>query len=1079
MLHSQLVHSRTTLRMRKLLLVPSLLAVIVALLLGLMRSEKSLLFLAHWSVDYFTDLRLVLRQPVLRPLQGQVSAAELHLYPKAMDAPPFLSVLGLQGDVDAGDIYRGNLFHSRLSAGQVIIYISSRDQTADPLPVHWLRFLSWLPEALDIKQLHVVSEAQETLIFPLQDISGNRPEHGMFRGKATALYEGEPLAVELDLLAIVEREQATGLDMTARIIAPESDSIVSLKGELRGNREQFNYDFLLDGDYKEVARFVEGFDTPGSLEGALTLEARMRGNAEGFSLTNTRIILDNTPDYVVEAHGRMDYRFDGGNRLELTAAGELTSMDVILRWMNIDLTPLGRAQGYAAVVGSLEHPVIEDFILRSENTNGLSVNLRGRLDPLNTHTSENRVKVDIHAPALATLEYWTGPLPHEPGPLSISGEILGAEDGLRLENFIAETGSTETILLRMEGSASAAPLAQRRGLAAVNNVALELSLFTPDSEQLAPYVSANIPPGFELSGTVELSGNGSELHIRGGQINAESSDISAALRPGEGSLLLTEERLLRDFAGELELYLSDTSALSQFFTAPVPVLGQVSARAQLRQHGDHYSLEGIKFTLDGEGPLVRGSGSIADIVQLDGLVIDSSYSGIRAGDILNTVMQEFTYTGELADLSGGFTLRHRDKQWSITDFKVNSAGANSNLELQASGRLLDITGLPSITLEAEYELRDPALIEALSGLRTKPGDGRVTIRSRDGKTQVNGSVRFGNSGIGVRSELTHANRSLEALKLELSSPSVRLEDLGLQVDKQRPHAYNPSDQLEEIAPGQRLQNALQHAPRYDTDITINLQGLTGEHTNIKSLHLNFTGTEQRYTLRRLSVAYGQSLTEVRGIIDLNSAPPFVSLAGELVAIPLDTLSRDLGLDFDIKGIGNLRGGLTARGSSGQELLASVDGSVAIALQDAVIEGAAYDVLATDLLAWFYSGAALEESTRIDCTMGRFTFNQGVARSDGFYAETRKMVATGTAKLDFGKQWMDVQFTPRSKSRSLQVPSSIKIRGDFSNPKVTISPIAAAFDAYAEVLSLLPQMARRVFGNDGRKRSERPCEPNAA
>ena len=159
-----LAHPRILPRMRKLFIALGIFAVLLLLPLLLMRSERSLLVLAHWAVDSFTDLRLVVQKPVFRPLKGLVSADEIHLYPKADDGPPFVSVLGLRGDINAADIYRRDLSHSRLSAEQVVIYVSSGDQTADPTPVQWLRHLSWLPETLQVGQLHVVTNTNKTLI---------------------------------------------------------------------------------------------------------------------------------------------------------------------------------------------------------------------------------------------------------------------------------------------------------------------------------------------------------------------------------------------------------------------------------------------------------------------------------------------------------------------------------------------------------------------------------------------------------------------------------------------------------------------------------------------------------------------------------------------------------------------------------------------------------------------------------------------------------------------------------------------------------------------------------------------------
>ena len=85
-----------------------------------------------------------------------------------------------------------------------------------------------------------------------------------------------------------------------------------------------------------------------------------------------------------------------------------------------------------------------------------------------------------------------------------------------------------------------------------------------------------------------------------------------------------------------------------------------------------------------------------------------------------------------------------------------------------------------------------------------------------------------------------------------------------------------------------------------------------------------------------------------------------------------------------------------------------------------------------------------------------------------------MVATGSAKINLGKQTLDIELTPRAKSRSLHIPSSVRLRGDFTNPKVTVSPVKAAIDAYAQVLTLVPRIAGKVFGISKEQKTLRPC-----
>ncbi|TDG13979.1 AsmA family protein [Seongchinamella unica] len=1064
--------------MRKLVILLTLLAVLLLLPLLLMRSEKALLYIAHWAVDTFTNLRLELQQPVLQPLKGRVAASEIHLYPKAEDGPPFLSVLGFEGDTSAGDIYRGDLAGSRLSARQVTIFVSTRDATADPAPLDWLQYLGWLPEELSVEQLHVVTTSHNTLIFPLGEISGKRGDDRTFHATAIARQGGESLGLALDLTTLYEQETATGIGVAAHITAADSGSELHLDGELQGTTDDFNYDFRLDANFREVANLPPALNPPQALEGKLTLRAVMAGSTDGFTLSDALFVLDNMPDYGLEAHGQMDYRFGGENTLLLTSSGELSSTEGVLDWLELDLRPLGRALGSATITGSLSHPVVENFILRSENDNGLTVNVQGSIDPQLGETEENRVRVDVNAPALATLEHWIGPLPHEPGEFSASGVIVEATSGVRLEEFVAESGSEETVLLRAEGTATSGDLSQKQGLEAIESMGLKLSLYAPDTLYLNPYLTQPLPPGFEVTGSVAVSGSGPELRLKDGEFRAESSDIVASLTPRSGTLRLLEEHILSGLEGDISVYLSDTSVLSQFFTAPVPVLGEVKGSARLAQHGQRFSLENVQLQVDNEEAALKASGRIQDLNGLQGLTLQNQFTGIRSRDLLETAFQNFHYSGELAQLSGKFKLLHNADGWSVTDLKVASTRDQTPLQLQAEGRLLNFTSTPSARLSMDFHLRDPALVEAISGLRTKPARGSVELISDTGVTTAGGRVRFDQSGFGFNGEVEHAGGKINSLVLMIDSPSVRLEDIGMQATMKPGGDYRPAEQLEELEPGQRFEKALRQAPGFDTDIAIEFDKVSGDNTNIEGFQLHFTGAQKRYTLRQFSLAYDSSLTEIRGIIDLNASPPFVSLAVDALAVPLDTLTKDLGIDFNISGIGNLRGGIASQGLNPEQLVASMDGNVGVALEDAIIDGAAYDVLATDLLAWFYSGAALEENTYVDCTMGQFVLKDGVASSDGLYIETGKMVATGSAMVDLGRRSMDVKFTPRSKSRTLQVPSSIRIRGKFDDPKVNISPVAAAVDAYAEMLTLVPRIAWRIFGGDHRRKKRRPCVPDS-
>ena len=1061
--------------MRKLFLAILFLLVLLTLPLLALRSEPALIAMAYWSVETFTDLRLELKKPVLRPLQGLVSAEEIHLYPEDDSGPPFLTILEFSGEIGASDIYFRNLRDTSLRARQVIVYVSESDQTVDPAPFQWLEYIGWLPRKLDVGQLHLVTARHEVFIFPLKDLRGERPEPSRFVATAEAQYDGEPLSAMVQLSRLQSAGSLASLEMMGQFTAPGTGSQVRLDGEMQGTLDDFTYNFQLDGSYIDINEFARGFAPYRTLDGSLQVQASMTGNTTSFELSNARFVLENLPVYGIEAAGSMVYDLHNGGHFEVVAAGEFASMNAALEWLEMDFSALGRTEASATISGPIGEPVIEDFILRTVSDSGLVVSASGRVDPAALQSDENHVRLDIYSPELSALQHWTGPLPFEPGAFSATGQLIGRTDHISLEDLVVELGEPDDLLFRLEGTADNISGLQSDGLAAIKHLKLQLKLTSPDSTHLAELIKVDIPGGFEIEGEVQLEGDGLLLHPVGGQLNLKSSDVDIRVRPAQGIIRPTHSPVLSGVVMDVDLSVSDTSALSQYVTRPVPVLGPATGSARLHQYDRRLELSDIQLNIEGPDLQLESRGNIHQLNPLQGVQLHNSFSGVDLNVLLMTALQDFSYGNPLGELDGEFAVQYNHGKWALNELAVATRSADGPIGLSLSASVDDLAGIPSAQLEADYRIRDPGLLQALTGLPMNPTAGELEVSAGNGQLGANNKTTIGKSNFTANVQIEHNRESITLFALNATSPQLYLEDLGLQVIADGENDYKPADRLEDVEAEQSLGKILREPPRYATDIAIKVDGITGENTNIDSLDIHLTGEGKRYTLRRFNVGYANSIGEARGIIDLNASPPFVSLAGEAVAVPLSTLGRDLGTNSDISGELTLRGGISSQGSSGPELLSDLDGSLAVALENGVFEGAAYDVLATDLLAWFYSGAARESSTRVDCAMARFQLRDGVADSDSLYIETKKMVATGVAKLDLVNSEMDVTITPRSRTRSLQVPSSVRLKGSFDNPRATVSPIAAAVDTYAEVLSLLPRITRKLFGIKRPRSRNRPCE----
>ena len=1058
--------------------IPVLLA---ALLAGLaLSSERFLVASLHWAAGHFADLTLNLREPRINLLSGELSAAEIHFVPRGTDGPALLSVLDFSASTRVGDLVRGDLIHSTVRARQLIIYVSENDDTEDPSPMEWLHYLGWLPHKLELEQAHLISASTGTFVFPLKGVRSERVDPTRYVATADALYDGEPLELSLELDAITTASRFTSLKMKGEFRAPESGSQIRIDGELSGTAKTFQYDFTMDGNYQDVEALLAGFESPLALEGSLKVSARMQGNGQGFVLSDATLILDNRPAYAFEAGGRLDYQLSGESRLDLVAAGDMASLDYLTEWWDLDLRDLGRAQASLRLTGSLGHPLIDQFILRTQHEGGLVINISGTgyvpgMGPEVGTELVNEIRFDAYGPSLSVLEPWLGSLPVDTGAWRSSGRLLGNREHTAAEDLIIETGNQETVELRAEGRIGNIVGAFTDGLPGLDNVQLKATAYTPDTKYLSALLHKDLPQDHKFEAVVPLAGSGDRLEAKDANLEVTAPGLKATLDITHAVILPGEDEPVRDVSGELVISVEDTSVLSAYTEGDtaIPALGAIRLSGQLQQHDSVFRLQGIQGGIKTDAGLeISTRGQIAELNTLSGLSLATQFSGLSIGETLSHLIEDFDYPAPLGLVQGRFTLIKRLENWDIKKLELNMPDIDGPMVLSATGDLNDVTHFPTANLVSDYQIRDPELVRALLGVPLSPLAGRLSFKTAPGKLTFSNHTRIGRNALDLAGIIMHGEDSINSLRAVLSTPHLYLQDLGMQLSVPEDKEQNS----ERAESGDRLEKLLETPPPYPTDVSVNIDQITGSDTEIQGMHVHITGENRRYTLRRFSMDYAHATAEVRGIIDLNPRPPALSLAGEAIAVPLLSVSRDLGVESDVTGTVTARGGITASGISSEALVSTLQGNVAFALEDATIKGAAYDILATDLLEWIYSGAAMETSTTLDCIMARFDLERGLARSDSLYIETPKMVATGKAMFDLVGKKMDVTVTPMSKSRAFQVPSSVRIKGDMSNPTPIVSPVTAVMDAYTQAVTLVPRLTLKLFGVEKKtKKQRRPCE----
>lgn len=1055
--------------MRKLWILPvALLVALLAAPVALLSSPALLVPALQWGVERFTKLRLEINGLQIRPRSVSLSVESLHLYQQGVDGPALISVLGFTGDSRLRDLWELNLVNTTLSADSVIVYVAADDEAEDPTPEQWLQYLGFLPQQLDVATVHVINQHGDVSIFPIEGLSGRRTGSDGFSAELRADIDGAPLDVALVLSSIRQQLDSGGVNFTARVEAPDSATEAQLEGMFEADAESVRYDVTVNARFPQVSGLLGAFPDAPPLAGALSLRGRLTGDMVNYELSDAGFELDNRPAYHFEASGDLQRRDSADPTLSLIASGEMDSLAYFLRWLDLDLSPLGSIRASIALSGTLAATAVDQLTVVTESSEGLWISLNGSSGPGSLGSTELPAGADFslyaYAPGLAVLDPWLGePIGFDAGPWQLSARLLETEGDLSVTDIKAQLGTAAGTLLQASGDTARIDLDRLSDPAGVQGIDLALILASPELSVPAGWLGQTIPAGFALEARGELSGSGAELALTAGTGNIRHEQLEIAF--SEGRLRLDQAEGYRPLGGQASLRVQapELQALSELAGAELPDLGRVDITARARQRDQRFDLQDVTATLTGPALELTARGSARDVAGTREVSLASTIDHLDISGLASVLAPETALPENLGTLSGGFDLTASGNRYSLSHLALTSQpSAPLRLRLDGGGEhSAEQTWAGEFTLD--FGSDDAALLEALSGLPLASVGGLMTLSVGPTTAALNSNIRVGATDLRLKVEASHSGGNLTGLSANLESPVARLRDLGLQATGTEEEDYRPAEKLEPVAENTTLQRLLELAPTYPLDLRLALGSLQGDETQFDYISVHITGAGTTYLLREFDFFYDNAPAQIRGVLDISLSPPGLSIAGQADSIPLNTLSRDLGIETDISGALNVRGGVSAQGLTGAELLRQLDGSVGIALEAATVEGAAYDVLASGILTWLFSGAAREESTYLDCVMAQFSLEDGIARSSDIFLESPNMIATGVGEFNLPARTLALTLTPRSKSRSLQIPSSITLRGDMASPRTSVSPVATTLDMTSEALLFLPRLVFRALG----------------
>ena len=149
--------------------------------------------------------------------------------------------------------------------------------------------------------------------------------------------------------------------------------------------------------------------------------------------------------------------------------------------------------------------------------------------------------------------------------------------------------------------------------------------------------------------------------------------------------------------------------------------------------------------------------------------------------------------------------------------------------------------------------------------------------------QIHGTLKadIGDTLINADGRIAISDDRVESLYLTIDTPHLHLQDFGFTTSGgpgQRPRILRQRNACKPVGA------IAAHSPPFPVDLTLQIDGMSGDNSSIDSLAVRVTGTDNRYTLEQFPPATtgpGRDPRRDR----LNPDPPAISLAGQGHALP--------------------------------------------------------------------------------------------------------------------------------------------------------------------------------------------------
>jgi len=790
--------------------------------------------------------------------------------------------------------------------------------------------------------------------------------------------------------------------------------------------------------------------------GQFSLNAKVALIDKLVSLSDINIVVGSENKLKVMATGELE-KFTFGDdfyetvlELDIALSGENIDHLIPAKGKLVQLAGIGSLSAKLNLSGSINKSELNIENIMLSHNDGITLQGQGKVQfgDIRQSKSLNHVLLHLesHVNKMEALSPWFDAKLPLLGLVKASATLQGQQQYFSLKDLNIKVGDKSSVWVETRGDIEKIYYTDD---VIWSGLEMETKFQAKNLNSIADYLELSLPEIEQANGDFKLSGNSDSLAIT--DLNVIGTNLTGIQIIGKGSIKnsgLLKSNKLSGIDINLIADAESNISLDAIIGQELPDLGRLHITARLSDHQNELGLENIVLTLgDSQKHALHASGQIHNILNDHKLNL-SAHMETEASTILEHILDKDI--PDMGLITANISVSNHDGSLGIESLEVSASSAGL-YQLTATGIFDDLRVGDELKFNLDLAIPKPQLLGDKLGYEVADFESIHFVGHIEGdneKSVFEGDINIGKTHFESDIVASYID-SHPALKGSLHTQHLDLNDIAIHHEKYIPDVAG--EKAVRLFSSQALPFDL--VKNIDLDIHISVDEINGTQFNIDRADAHVQIDNNVLVINPASFIFDGGFVQMEASIAVDSKQPEIKLDVQANDIDIGQFVSQFIENHSIDGELTTHMNFSGSGHSIAEIAASLDGDVAVALDNGVLHEANLALLNIDFLGWFFDHLIQKKQTDIHCAMSHHQIKRGLAELKMLMIATPDLEASGEGSINLKNEMIDL--TIYTDNKSIFKPSiPISVRGNLSKPTVTVLPSINTLTSL--ILSVVPQ-----------------------